>query len=45
MDAEIQYGKFDSDLKANYLSREQLASRMATPVISQDELLKWQKTK
>lgn len=44
-DAEMQYGKFNSDLKANYLSREQLASRIATPVISQDELLKWQKTK
>ena len=44
-DTEMQYGKFNSDLKANYLSREQLAARIATPVISQDELLKWQKSK
>ena len=41
---EHNYGKFDSDLKANYLSREQLAARTVTPIISQDELLKWQKT-
>jgi hypothetical protein len=44
-EAEMQYGKFNSDLKANYLSREQLAARVATPVISQDELLKWKKSK
>jgi hypothetical protein len=41
---EQQYGKFDSDLKANYLSREQLAARVATPVVSQAELLQWKKT-
>lgn len=37
------FGNFESDLKADYLSREQLAARMATPVITQDELLKLQK--
>jgi len=41
---ESDYGKFGSDLKANYLSREQLSARTATPVISQAELLEWQKT-
>jgi len=38
---ERQYGKFESDLKTNYLSREQLAARTVTPIVSQDELLKW----
>jgi hypothetical protein len=37
------FGNFASDLKADYLSREQLTARMATPVVSQDELLKLQK--
>jgi hypothetical protein len=36
-------GIFESDLKANYLSREQLSARTVTPVISQSELLQWQK--
>jgi hypothetical protein len=40
---EKEYGKFESDLKANYLSREQLAARTVTPVITQSELLEWQK--
>lgn len=40
---EQAFGKFESDLKANYLSREQLASRTVTPVITQAELLQWQK--
>jgi hypothetical protein len=40
---EHSYGKFESDLKADYLSREQLAARIVTPVISQAELLEWQK--
>jgi hypothetical protein len=40
---EHEYGKFSSDLKANYLSREQLAARTVTPVISQADLLEWQK--
>lgn len=39
------FGQFDSDLKVNYLSREQLAARMATPVVTQDSLLRLQKTK
>lgn len=38
------FGHFDSDLKASYLSREQLAARMATPVVTQDALLRLQKT-
>lgn len=42
---EKQYGKFASDLKTNYLSREQLAARTVTPVITQAELLAWQKTR
>ena len=42
MQPEHSYGKFESDLKADYLSREQLAARMATPVITQADLLKWQ---
>jgi len=42
--SENEYGRFESDLKANYLSREQLAARTVTPVISQAELLEWQKT-
>jgi hypothetical protein len=37
---EHVYGKFDSDLKADYLSREQLAARMVTPVVTQADLLK-----
>ena len=41
---EHDYGKFSSDLKANYLSREQLSARTVTPVISQAELLEWHKT-
>jgi hypothetical protein len=45
IEPEHVYGKFDSDLKSKYLSREQLAARMVTPVISQSELLEWQKTK
>ena len=43
VDKEMQFGQFSSDLKANYLSREQLAARTTTPVISQSELLEWQK--
>jgi hypothetical protein len=39
------FGQFDSDLKADYLSREQLAARMATPVVTQAELLKMQKSR
>lgn len=42
---ENEYGKFDSDLKADYLSREQLYARTVTPVISQADILEWQKTK
>jgi len=45
IEPEKPYGKFDSDLKANYLSREQLAARTVTPVISQADLLAWQKTR
>ena len=41
---ENPYGHFESDLKANYLSREQLAARTVTPVITQAELLEWQKS-
>jgi hypothetical protein len=41
---ENQYGHFASDLKTNYLSREQLAARTVTPVITQAELLQWQKS-
>jgi hypothetical protein len=41
---EAEYGRFESDLKANYLSRETLNSRKVTPVISQFELLQWQKS-
>lgn len=41
---EKPYGHFASDLKANYLSREQLAARTVTPVITQAELLEWQKS-
>jgi len=40
---ENDYGKSASDLKANYLSREQLAARTVTPVVTQAELLQWQK--
>jgi hypothetical protein len=40
--SEHEFGKFNSDLKANYLSREQLAARTVTPVITQYELLKLQ---
>ena len=43
IEPENVYGKFDSNLKSSYLSREQLAARMVTPVISQSELLEWQK--
>jgi hypothetical protein len=45
VDPETPYGKFDSDLKANYLSREQLAARTVTPVVTQAELLEFQKTR
>ena len=45
IEPEHVYGKFDSDLKSKYLSREQLAARLVTPVISQSELLEWQKTR
>lgn len=38
---ESKFGAFPSDLKADYLSREQLAARMATPVVTQAELLKY----
>jgi hypothetical protein len=41
---EYSHGRFDSDLKANYLSREQLAARTVTPIITQAELLEWQKS-
>lgn len=40
MQPEKQYGKFESDLKTDYLSREQLAARMVTPVVTQAELLR-----
>lgn len=45
IEPERAYGKHDSDLKANYLSREQLAARTVTPVVSQADLLEWQKTR
>jgi hypothetical protein len=32
---ESEHGRFESDLKADYLSREQLAARYVTPVIGQ----------
>jgi hypothetical protein len=38
------FGQFHSDLKSDYLSREQLAARMATPVVTQAKLLQLQKT-
>jgi len=44
IDPESDYGKFDSNLKASYLSREQLAARMVTPVINQSDLLEWKKS-
>jgi hypothetical protein len=43
LDPEREFGRFESDLKANYLSREQLQARMATPVITQDQLLRMHK--
>jgi hypothetical protein len=41
--SEHTFGKSNSDLKANYLSREQLASRTVTPVVTQADLLKMHK--
>jgi hypothetical protein len=38
---ENEFGKMTSDLKANYLSREQLAARSVTPVVTQAELLNY----
>ena len=43
LEPEHEFGRFDSDLKANYLSREQLQSRMSTPVLTQDQLLQMHK--
>lgn len=40
LEPEQEYGRFESDLKANYLSREQLAARMVSPVVTQAELFK-----
>jgi hypothetical protein len=40
LEPEREFGRFDSDLKANYLSREQLQSRMVAPEITQDQLLR-----
>lgn len=40
---EREFGQFESDLKTNYLSREQLQARMSTPVITQDQLLQLQR--
>lgn len=40
MQPENKYGQFESDLKTEYLSREQLAARMVTPVVTQAELLR-----
>jgi hypothetical protein len=40
---EHEFGRFESDLKTNYLSREQLQARMATPVVTQDQLFKMHK--
>jgi hypothetical protein len=42
---EHSFGKHESDLKSNYLSREQLAARTVTPVVTQAELLEWRKTR
>jgi hypothetical protein len=39
---EQKFGRMESDLKANYLSREQLAARSVTPVITQADLLKFE---
>jgi len=43
LEPEQGFGQFESDLKANYLSREQLQARMATPVVTQDQLFRMQK--
>lgn len=43
IEKEYDYGKFDSNLKTNYLSREQLAARTATPVVTQHELFELSK--
>lgn len=43
LEPEQGFGQFESDLKANYLSREQLQARMAAPVVTQDQLLRMQK--
>lgn len=43
LEPEQGFGRFESDLKANYLSREQLQARMAAPVVTQDQLLRMQK--
>jgi hypothetical protein len=40
MQPEHNFGKFESDLKANYLSREQLQSRLNVPIVSQEELIR-----
>jgi hypothetical protein len=40
--SEHTFGKMASDLKANYLSREQLAARSVTPVVTQAELLNYE---
>ena len=45
VEKERAYGSTPSDLKTNYLSREQLQSRMVSPAITQDELLKMSSTK
>jgi len=44
IETEKDYGKFESDLKANYLTREQLAARTATPVVTQHELFELSKS-
>lgn len=38
---EHTFGKMASDLKANYLSREQLSARSVTPVVTQADLLNY----
>jgi hypothetical protein len=45
LEREKDYGRFGSDLKANYLSREQLAARTVTPIITQSELFELQKNR
>ena len=43
LEMEHDFGRVESDLKANYLSREQLQARMSTPVVTQDQLLRMHK--